>query len=86
MSTGYWAERHREAPLDPGLTPSMPWEDKTGPKTGTHMRQFGVVGGGVCKDLEPQGKVGQVALEEHRYFTEKKVRVGRIERDTKAGK
>lgn len=37
--------RHREAPLDPGLTPSIPWEDVTDPETGTRTRQFGVVGG-----------------------------------------
>lgn len=65
----------------------MPWEDKTGPKTGIHMGQFGVVGGGVCKDLRPQGRVGQAALEDHRHFTEEStgIRVCRIERVTKAG-
>lgn len=58
--------RHGEAPFDPGLTPSIPWEDMTDPKTGTCTRQFGVVGGSVS------GQEQITALENHRCLVEKK--------------
>lgn len=57
--------RHREAPLDP----LIPWEDMTDPKTGTRIRQFGVVGGSIS------GQEQITALENHRSLIEKKALV-----------